>query len=328
MIKSTSLKRNIPYDVVTCISRQHLDIGVRSIRSLIKFSDANKIIVITANENINFLKKNFLSEQYLIFLNEEEIIPNVKLIDVASMLAELGGNSERAGWYYQQFLKMNISRHPLISKYYLIFDSDTIMLRKMNFFNKSNKSIINTSNEFHKPYFETIRNFGLIKTNNFSFISEHMLINSIIMQDLITLIEKKDPKNLSWIKTVISYINKDSLSGSGFSEFETYGTYLSKYHRDSFITQKLKSCRLTLSIYGKPNQLRTYLILLFSDYYWATFENWDEKNQRSMTAQIILKLIRISNNLMAKILVIFINITNSHKDYFETAKYLSMPIIK
>ncbi len=117
MITSTSYKRNITDDIVTCISRYHLDIGFRSNRSLIRFSEANKIVVITANENINFLKKNFPNENYLIFLNEDEIIPNIKLIDVASMLAELGGNSERAGWYYQQFLKMN-------------------------FFNKSNKSII------------------------------------------------------------------------------------------------------------------------------------------------------------------------------------------
>ncbi len=315
---------NITYDVVTCISRHHLDIGVRCIRSLIRFSDANKIFVITATKNISFLKKNFPNEKSLIFLNEDEIIPNIKLIDVASMLTEFGGNSERAGWYFQQFLKMNISRYPLISNYYLIWDSDTIMLRKINFFDKFNRSIINTSKEYHKPYFQTIRNFDLIKTNNFSFISEHMLINSIIMQDLIALIEKTNPKNLSWIKTVLSYIKSDSLSGSGFSEFETYGTYLSKYHPDSFITKKLKSCRFTYSLYGNPNKLRTYLILMFSGCYWASFENWDKKSQSSITT----KLIRIFNNFIARILMTFINITSTHKDYLETSRYISMPIIK
>ena len=238
---------------------------------------------------MNFLKKNFPRENSIIILNEDQIIPNIKLIDVAYTLKKYGGKEERAGWYFQQFLKMNISRHPLISKYYLIWDSDTVMLKKINFFDKSNKLIINTSKEFHKPYFQTIRNFGLLKTNNFSFISEHMLVNKEIMSNLISLIEKANTKNYSWIKTLISYINKDHLNetGSGFSEFETYGTYLSKYHPDSFVTKKLKSCRNTYSLFGKHNQINTFLILRLYGYYWASFENWDLKSQRFLRNFII-----------------------------------------
>ena len=314
------------YDVVTCISKNHLEIGVRAIRSLIKLSEAQKIFVITSKKNINFLKKNFPKEKSLFILNEDKIIPNIKLIDVAYILREFGGKAERAGWYFQQFLKMNISRHPSISKYYLIWDADTIMLKKINFFDQSNKLIINTSKEFHKPYFQTIRNFGLLKTNNFSFISEHMLVNSVIMNNLISLIEKANSKNHSWVKTLISYINKDHLNetGSGFSEFETYGTYLSKYHSDSFVTNKLKSCRNTYSLYGKHNQINTFLILRFYGYYWASFEDWDLKTQRFQ----YLRLIRIINNLLATFFMIFFKKTNSHKYNFEFSRYLSKPIIK
>ena len=312
------------YDVVTCMSKEHLEIGIRAIRSLIKLSEANKIFVITSNKNKNFLQKNFLREKLLIILDEEEIIPNMKLVDVASTLQEYGGNAERAGWYYQQFLKMNISRHPLISKYYLIWDSDTVMLKKINFFNKSNKIILNTSKEFHKPYFQTIRNFGLLKKNNFSFISEHMLIDSKIMNNLISLIEKTNSKNHSWIKTLISQIDKDSLNGSGFSEFETYGTYLSKFHIDSFVTNKLKSCRKTYSLFGKHNRLNTFLTLRFYGYYWASFENWDLKNQKYFP----LRVLRIFNNLVANFLIIFAKVSNSQKKNFEFLNYLSMPIIR
>ncbi len=312
------------YDVVTCVSKEHLEIGIRAIRSLIKLSEANKIFVITSNKNKNFFQKNFPREKLLIILDEDEIIPNMKLVDVASTLQEYGGNPERAGWYYQQFLKMNISRHPLISKYYLIWDSDTIMLKKINFFNKSNKIILNTSKEFHKPYFQTIRNFGLLKKNNFSFISEHMLINSKIMNNLISLIEKTNSKNHSWIKTLISHINQDSLNGSGFSEFETYGTYLSKYHIDSFVTNRLKSCRQTYSLFGKHNRLNTFLTLKFYGYYWASFENWDLKNQKYLP----LRAFRIFNNLIANFLIIFVKVSKLQKKNVEFLSYLSMPIIR
>ena len=312
------------YDVVTCMSKEHLEIGIRAIRSLIKLSEANKIFVITSNKNKNLLRKNFPKEKLLIILDEDEIIPNMKLVDVVSTLQEYGGKADRAGWYYQQFLKMNISRHPLISKYYLIWDSDTVMLKKINLFNKSNKIILNTSKEFHKPYFQTIRHFGLLKKNNFSFISEHMLINSKIMNNLISLIEKTNSKNHSWIKTLISHINKDSLNGSGFSEFETYGTYLSKYHIDSFVTNKLKSCRHTYSLFGKHNQLNTFLTLRLYGFYWASFENWDLKNQKYLPSRVI----RIINNLVANFLIIFAKVFNSQKKDFEFLSYLSMPIIR
>ena len=314
------------YDVVTCISKNHLEIGIRAIRSLIKLSEAKKIFVITSKKNINFIKKNFLRENSLFILDEDKIIPNIKLIDVANTIKEYGGKAERAGWYYQQFLKMNISRHPLISKYYLIWDSDTVMLKKIYFFDKSNKLIINKSKEFHKPYFQTIRNFGLLKTNNFSFISEHMLVSSSIMNNLISLIENENSKNHSWVKTIISSINKDHLNetGSGFSEFETYGTYLYKYHPDSFVTNKLKSCRDTYSLFGKHNQINTFLTLRFYGYYWASFENWDLKTHRFQ----YLRLIRFINNLLATFLMKFFKSTNSYKDNFEFSRYLSKPIIK
>ena len=154
------------------------------------------------------------------------------------------------------------------------------MLRKMKFISNENKYIINTSGGYYKPYFQTLKNFELIKTNNFSFISEHMIINSKIMKNLINLIEKKQPENLSWTKTLISNISQDDLYRGGFSEYETYGTYLSQYHPDSFITRKLKYCRHTFSIYGEPNECITYINLLFYRYYWATFENWDKNKQR------------------------------------------------
>ena len=93
------------YDVVTCISKNHLEIGIRAIRSLIKLSEAKRIFVITSNKNINFFKKNFPRENALIILNEDEIIPNTKLIDVEHTLKEYGGKAERAGWYFQQFLQ-------------------------------------------------------------------------------------------------------------------------------------------------------------------------------------------------------------------------------
>ena len=52
---------DISYDVVTCIGKDHLEIGIRSLRSLIKFSQAKKIFAISSHKNIIFIKEIYQS---------------------------------------------------------------------------------------------------------------------------------------------------------------------------------------------------------------------------------------------------------------------------
>ena len=83
--------------------------------------------------------------------------------------------------------------------------------------------------EYHALYFETIEKIlpGMRKVIGKSFISEHMLFNKTIMQSLIAKIEENDviPGVTYWEK-IIHSIRPEKICDSGFSEFETYGTYV------------------------------------------------------------------------------------------------------
>ena len=82
------------------------------------------------------------------------------------------------------------------------------------------------------------------KLYNYSFISEHMIINTEFMKSLINEINLNS--NISgdiWYEKVINSINNKDLIFSGFSEFETYGTFVNKYYENYYIIRPWKSLR-------------------------------------------------------------------------------------
>ena len=76
----------------------------------------------------------------------------------------------RIGWYFQQFLKMGFANSKYCNEYYLSWDSDTLPLSRITFFEEEHP-IFTMKKEYHKPYFNTMyKLLGLKKTVGFSFI--------------------------------------------------------------------------------------------------------------------------------------------------------------
>ena len=101
-------------------------------------------------------------------------------------------------------------------------------------FNNSGKPYFDTTTEYFTLYFETMKKIfpNLGKKYYYSFISEHMLIKTEIMKSLINRINNNN--NISgetWYEKIINCIDVNELGHSGFSEFETYGTFVNEYYR-------------------------------------------------------------------------------------------------
>jgi hypothetical protein len=151
------------------------------------------------------------------------------------------------GWYYQQFLKMqyaNICR----DKYYMAWDGDTILCKELEMFDEeTGKPFFDLKHEFHPEYFETLEILlpGYKKLIKKSFISEHMLFRTDIMRKLIQEIESNDaiPGTRFWEK-IINAIPADKIQSSAFSEFETYGTYVTANYPDMYLFRDWHSFRL------------------------------------------------------------------------------------
>ncbi|MCR4923729.1 MAG: hypothetical protein K5931_06930 [Lachnospiraceae bacterium] len=180
------------------------------------------------------------------FLDEEELVSYDKMVKaVEDHLAEKGykiDKSSRLGCYYQQFLKMKYSEI-CQDEYYMTWDIDTIPLRKKEIFDEKGHPYFDMKNEYQPGYFKTIEKLlGLKKMINKSFISEHMVFKKEYMKEIIDIIMKYPVKGESFYEKIMYSIDLDNLK-LGFSEFESYGTYVGMKHPESYKLREWYSLR-------------------------------------------------------------------------------------
>ncbi len=181
------------------------------------------------------------------FINENDILPfsNVKKAyntRLSEISAEFGkpDRASRSGWYYQQFLKMEYHRL-CDDEYYMCWDADTIPLRKTEMFSPAGIPYLDTKQEFQQSYFETLYNlFGINKLIKQSFICEHMLFRTEYMSEMIAEIMSLPIKGDTFYEKIFSSVNRPF---NGFSEFETYGSWVALRHPDAYRLRSWKSLR-------------------------------------------------------------------------------------
>lgn len=143
------------------------------------------------------------------------------------------GNTTRQGWYLQQLIKLYAGIViPGILDKYLVIDADTFFLKPTRFI-ENDKCLFNTSNAYHKPYFEhmfKLHNSLEKQIENVSGICHHMLFDTNCIKQLFEVVEIEH-NEVFWNVFLKSVHIKD-YEYSGASEYEVYFNYMLKYHRD------------------------------------------------------------------------------------------------
>jgi hypothetical protein len=139
------------------------------IEALKRYLDASVIVLVVPSDLHQTVTRLAAGCQNVHVINETEILPP-SLSDIANWSVD--NFPARAGWYYQQFLKLGFARTPIAQERFIIWDADTIPMRKMSVFD-GDKLIFTRGYEFHTPYFETNQLLiGVNRTNyeNFSAV--------------------------------------------------------------------------------------------------------------------------------------------------------------
>lgn len=175
------------------------------------------------------------------FLQEDKIIPNLKRSDVTPIIYQ---GEDRSGWYFQQFLKWGLA--DLSSQmHYLVVDADVLFIRDTPLFAGS-KIIHYRTMQHHTPYFETYdKLIGYRPQYDMSFIANFMMLNSNIVREITSAIERHTGK--TWHEAILKSIDPKTLSS--FSEYETYGYYVSRYYPEMFESQKDATLNLHSIVY-------------------------------------------------------------------------------
>ncbi len=134
------------------------------------------------------------------------------------------GFEQRAGWYLQQFIKIEAARQGSPSDINLIWDADTVPIRKLDFVTEDGKLVYYHSDEFHEPYFALIHKLlKLEKIVDFCFIAQSFPVKVAWVNSFCNAIENNFEAH--WIDAIVDNIEFRQVSG--FSEYETLGTYFS-----------------------------------------------------------------------------------------------------
>ena len=267
---------NIKYDLVIPVNFNDTKNLVQQRKIFKKFLNFENIIIITTNQTRDLKEKNSF-----IFIKEDELVSKENLIKFFHKIQIKETN--RIGWYLQQFLKMSYSRI-CDKEYYLLWDSDTIPIKPIKMFDKG-IPFFDMKEEHHPPYFITLnRIIPDLHISKYSYISEHMIIKTNYMKNLLDEIESNSfiPGKIFWEKILMS-IDKTEINKSGFSEFETYGSYVDTKYPNAYIHRRWLSRRDMTKFFGNlENMNRNDFKWLSKDYYTITFEKWDKFEKKNL----------------------------------------------
>lgn len=257
-----------------------------TIESLKRRGNAKSIAVVVPSQEIS--RFSYLSETGVSIISEDEILPHwckQKIRDRIKM-------KDRAGWYLQQFLKLAYGTSQGLKKY-VIWDSDTVLIRNM-VIESGDIVNINLAREYHKPYFETFKKITGYKTVlGRSAISQYIQIHTEIVEALINRIctYTGDP---DWVNAILSRL--DGKSQSEFSEYETYANFVAvespdriklvnnKWFRNGSDVVKLQDVTPLMSAQAKLHLVEK----LFSGFNYVAFERHNCSRFRRIASHLML----------------------------------------
>ncbi|MDR3465417.1 MAG: DUF6492 family protein, partial [Xanthobacteraceae bacterium] len=193
-----------------------LPLAVRGLRENLAHPIGDILVLGPADSGIGALAGElgcrFVDERALLPFGKETIAYTVKGYD-------------RAGWLYQQLLKLAADAVASSSDY-LLLDADTVLTRRQAFM-VGDRPVLLHSDEFHKPYFDVASELlGIPPRSLLSCVAHNMQISGPRLQALRQHLEQRHGR--PWHAAILDAVDYSAVSG--FSEYELYGQWcLARY---------------------------------------------------------------------------------------------------
>ncbi len=282
-------------DVLICLGAKDIFFVRKTVREIRRYICLEgTIFIVTSSRLFKYFGEGWLKRNCVVLVDENNMLKGLSLEKVYSEMKRHFSCAVRAGWYFQQFLKMSFALTQYAKENYLIWDADTIPLRTIKFIDEKGRFLFTMKEEYNRPYFETMhRLLGFGKVSNSSFIAEHMPIKTSIMAALLDEIEKSTVVGASWFEKIINATS--GVDEAAFSEFETYGTYCQLRYPDIFQERELRTLREAGMLYGRGVRQNELTVLSKMGFDTASFETYHiplfPRNMYNSIERKILKFI-------------------------------------
>ena len=260
--------------VVIPHARRSNELLARNLPFIRRNIEHRSIVVITDRENAGTLAS--LAGDDVELVDEDALQSGLSLEFVKKSFEGSVVPPRRAGWYFQQLLKMAWALRPECDEWYLVWDSDTFPLRPISLFDGEGTPLFTGSSEHNAVYFESIDALlGIRRQVEFSFIAENMLIRREYMLEMIAEIQgSKSAKGATFFEKIIRAALATSDPYRAFSEFECYGNFVAARHPGSYRRTYRSSSRKGARRFGLSPS-RFDLARLARRFEIVSFERWD-----------------------------------------------------
>ena len=269
-----------------------IPIILENYKSFKKFYTLFEITIICPQKEILEFEEKLHFKEFNI-IDEEKIISFEKFNDI---FEELSNNIDyqnlfrkRLNWYYQQILKLSYVLNFIKKKKenIIIWDADTVILKKINFFKNEYSIKYGTLFEFHKPYYVTSKSItgdypkyfisSLIQFTSLSVSEYNFFINKILDFDIF---ETKEIISIQLSKIILKNIFNihKTYNGSLFSEYELIG--ISNYVFRKTKQKALFTLRRDLD--GKLSNSQAFIAKFFNVKHVTYEHTYSNKNSQGM----------------------------------------------
>jgi len=268
---STQVLAEVPAidEVISVCSVKDIDVWTVAAKKIVQFIAAKQYTVIVPDAQVQIFTA--VTKAPYQVKPESQFVGNLKAKITQTLTPE---NQDRVGWYLQQFVKISAVLARDDKNVVLIWDADTVPLKKLEFINSRGQFIYYKSDEYRKSYFDFIeRALGLQRTQTFSFIAQSLILKVRWAHEVTNALAES--AKLPWIDAVLSLL--DRAEPAGFAEFETLGSWIWHHHRDEVVISDRVWYRNGLSLVGNPLKFSQFVWNgLAKSYDFISFEAWDE----------------------------------------------------
>ena len=228
------------YDAIVVVTPKDFKRVESNNKRIVEYLPVRKVLFVGSKELGELVEQSSFGDKAG-FVDENDIIP---FDDVYNCLKDimadilLGRELPRGlvGWYYQQFLKLQYVRM-CKDEYYMSWDGDTVPCKNFSMFSDDGRPYFDLKHEFHQEYFITMNKLlpNLDKTIDKSFISEHMIFNCKYLVKMLEDIESNENiEGVTFWEKILHSIRLEHVQENSFSEFETFGTYMTINYPDVY----------------------------------------------------------------------------------------------
>lgn len=269
--------------------RRDLPLILKNYINFKKFYEKIKIYIICPSKDLSHFKEKLYYDEFTI-ISEDKIISfkefELIFIKESENISYQSEFRKRLNWYYQQILKISFIINFVNDKKQniIIWDADTVLLKKMDFYSGNQSINYGTFNEFHKQYYVT--NQKILKTIPKYFISFLNQFISTTVEEVFLLeknlfkkikIESQNlPIKLSELILKNIFLGHKVYNGSMFSEFELIGQ--SNYLKNNTKQKPILTLRFGLD--GKLNLKQIDLVKMLN-FKHVTYEH-SHPNKKSL----------------------------------------------